>query len=224
MHRPDARAAPARAPAAARHAGPPCSPPCPVPLPGAPGPDAKVAKEAEAGAGRPQVPCRSGSPRWRSPALTCALNWRRVAASAAPCLLALAPAAASNSLRTPRALLLPATLLHPPGRLLPHSTREASRMQACSSVASRGGVSLPRRAAGGRAAARGTRLVVQAKVDLQGAPRIIRGKCYVTKDVSDGAGCKAGLRAHTFRACWRTTLPGRLRSWLPCLVVFCARP
>lgn len=31
---------------------------------------------------------------------------------------------------------------------------------------------------------RGFRLVVQAKVDLQGGPRIIRGKCFVTRDVS----------------------------------------
>ncbi|KAL4452054.1 hypothetical protein ABPG75_007716 [Micractinium tetrahymenae] len=32
---------------------------------------------------------------------------------------------------------------------------------------------------------RGARLVVQAKVDLQGGPRVIRGKCYVTKDNID---------------------------------------
>ncbi|EFN55093.1 hypothetical protein CHLNCDRAFT_12715, partial [Chlorella variabilis] len=34
-------------------------------------------------------------------------------------------------------------------------------------------------------ASRGARLVVQAKVDLQGAPRVIRGKCFVTKDNID---------------------------------------
>ena len=32
-------------------------------------------------------------------------------------------------------------------------------------------------------ASRSNRLVVQAKVDLQGAPRVIRGKCFVTRDV-----------------------------------------
>jgi hypothetical protein len=31
---------------------------------------------------------------------------------------------------------------------------------------------------------RGSRLIVQAKIDLQGGPRIIRGKCFVTRDVS----------------------------------------
>jgi len=31
---------------------------------------------------------------------------------------------------------------------------------------------------------RASRLIVQAKVDLQGGPRVIRGKCYVTRDVS----------------------------------------
>lgn len=35
---------------------------------------------------------------------------------------------------------------------------------------------------------RGYRLVVQAKVDLKGGPRIIKGKCYVTKDVSGALG------------------------------------
>jgi hypothetical protein len=33
-------------------------------------------------------------------------------------------------------------------------------------------------------ARRCARIVVQAKVELQGGPRIIRGKCYVTRDVS----------------------------------------
>jgi len=46
-----------------------------------------------------------------------------------------------------------------------------------------------------RPSTRGQRLVVQAKVDLQGGPRVIRGKCFVTRDVSAGgavvelAGC-----------------------------------
>lgn len=54
-------------------------------------------------------------------------------------------------------------------------------MQAVSSVrAAR--VALARQAAA--RSSRGARLVVQAKVDLQGGPRVVRGKCYVTKDVS----------------------------------------
>lgn len=40
-----------------------------------------------------------------------------------------------------------------------------------------------------RATDRSTRLVVQAKVDLQGGPRVIRGKCYVTRDVSTPMPC-----------------------------------
>lgn len=56
-------------------------------------------------------------------------------------------------------------------------------MQAVSSVrAAR--VALARPAAA--RSSRGARLVVQAKVDLQGGPRVVRGKCYVTKDVSPG--------------------------------------
>ena len=45
---------------------------------------------------------------------------------------------------------------------------------------------LPRRISSNscRATGRATRLVVQAKVDLQGGPRVIRGKCFVTRDVS----------------------------------------
>lgn len=35
-----------------------------------------------------------------------------------------------------------------------------------------------------RACTRGHRMVVQAKVDIQGGPRVIRGKCFVTRDVS----------------------------------------
>ncbi|KAL4437545.1 hypothetical protein ABPG77_003526 [Micractinium sp. CCAP 211/92] len=55
-------------------------------------------------------------------------------------------------------------------------------MQAVSSVrAAR--VALARPAAA--RSSRGARLVVQAKVDLQGGPRVIRGKCYVTKDNID---------------------------------------
>jgi hypothetical protein len=37
----------------------------------------------------------------------------------------------------------------------------------------------------GRITSRSARLVVQAKVNLQGAPRVIRGKCFVTRDVSN---------------------------------------
>ena len=36
--------------------------------------------------------------------------------------------------------------------------------------------------------ARSGRLMVQAKVDLQGGPRVVRGRCFVTKDVSGGGG------------------------------------
>lgn len=55
-------------------------------------------------------------------------------------------------------------------------------MQAVSSVrAAR--VALARPAAA--RSSRGARLVVQAKVDLQGGPRVVRGKCYVTKDNID---------------------------------------
>jgi hypothetical protein len=35
-----------------------------------------------------------------------------------------------------------------------------------------------------RHCARGARLTVEAKVDIKGGPRIIRGKCFVTRDVS----------------------------------------
>ena len=54
-----------------------------------------------------------------------------------------------------------------------NSSSSSSRRVAAASSSSGGG----RRRGGGR-------LVVTAKVDLQGAPRIIRGKCFVTKDVS----------------------------------------
>lgn len=77
--------------------------------------------------------------------------------------------------------------------LVAHPTRQRSvaattlaaesggEMQAVSSVrAAR--VALARQAAA--RSSRGARLVVQAKVDLQGGPRVVRGKCYVTKDVS----------------------------------------
>lgn len=59
-------------------------------------------------------------------------------------------------------------------------------MQAGSSVASRGAarLHLARPASSQRAGSRGSRLVVQAKVDLKGGPRVLRGKCFVTKDVS----------------------------------------
>lgn len=53
-------------------------------------------------------------------------------------------------------------------------------MQAAGSVA-RLQVARPAPTRGSRSA----RLVVQAKVDMQGAPRIIRGKCFVTKDNID---------------------------------------
>ena len=36
----------------------------------------------------------------------------------------------------------------------------------------------------GKVASRSARLVVEAKVNLQGGPRVIRGKCFVTRDVS----------------------------------------
>jgi hypothetical protein len=36
----------------------------------------------------------------------------------------------------------------------------------------------------GKVASRSARLVVQAKVNLEGGPRVIRGKCFVTRDVS----------------------------------------
>ena len=54
-----------------------------------------------------------------------------------------------------------------------NSSSSSSRRVAAASSSGGGG----RRRGGGR-------LVVTAKVDLQGAPRIIRGKCFVTKDVS----------------------------------------
>lgn len=62
-------------------------------------------------------------------------------------------------------------------------------MQAGSCVCSRnGGAARVSFRSAAKRASRGARLVVQAKVDLQGAPRVIRGKCFVTKDVSAGAG------------------------------------
>jgi hypothetical protein len=59
-------------------------------------------------------------------------------------------------------------------------------MQAGSCVCSRNGaaVRVSFRPASARRSSRGARLVVQAKVDLKGGPRVIRGKCFVTKDVS----------------------------------------
>ncbi len=59
-------------------------------------------------------------------------------------------------------------------------------MQASSCACTRNGVAAPMRfaAASGKRASRGSRLVVQAKVDLKGGPRVLRGKCFVTKDVS----------------------------------------
>lgn len=56
-------------------------------------------------------------------------------------------------------------------------------MQA-SSACSRASVQFARAPSSRRAGCRAARLVVQAKVDLQGGPRKIRGKCFVTKDVS----------------------------------------
>jgi hypothetical protein len=52
------------------------------------------------------------------------------------------------------------------------------------SAASLGGQRLVAAARPARAAGRAARLAVRAKVDLQGAPRVIRGRCFVTRDVS----------------------------------------
>ncbi|KAI7836944.1 hypothetical protein COHA_009193 [Chlorella ohadii] len=57
-------------------------------------------------------------------------------------------------------------------------------MQA-SSACSRASVQFARAPSSRRAGCRAARLVVQAKVDLQGGPRKIRGKCFVTKDNID---------------------------------------
>lgn len=71
-------------------------------------------------------------------------------------------------------------------------------MQARSCVCSRNGAAarVSFRPASARRHSRGARLAVVAKVDLQGGPRVIRGKCFVTKDVS--AGCQASVAWN----CW----------------------
>ena len=68
--------------------------------------------------------------------------------------------------------------------------RAVGTMQASSSVSRLSGASKLQaaRAASSQRASGSRRLVVTAKVDLQGAPRVIRGKCFVTKDVSAARG------------------------------------
>jgi hypothetical protein len=63
-------------------------------------------------------------------------------------------------------------------------------MQASSSVSRLSGAGKLQvaRASASQRASGSRRLVVTAKVDLHGAPRVIRGKCFVTKDVSAAAG------------------------------------
>lgn len=115
-----------------------------------------------------------------------------------------------------RALPTPQTSAAPPRRPQAIPARPHAAMQAASTAARLQFTA--RGAAARRPAARGGRLVVQAKVDLQGGPRIIRGKCFVTKDVSgDGQGlgdvldaCRAVSQG--FRARRRRRLDGRLLS------------
>ena len=76
--------------------------------------------------------------------------------------------------------------------------RAVGSMQASSSVSrlSGAGKLQAARAASSQRASGSRRLVVTAKVDLQGAPRVIRGKCFVTKDVSAAGGvsrCSAAV-------------------------------
>ena len=85
-------------------------------------------------------------------------------------------------------------------------------MQASTSQALTGRKLRPQQAVCARPAGR---LVVTATVDLQGGPRIIRGKCFVTRDVSSGLLAGGRSAGRTSAPCLPTCGWVRRRAGLP---------
>lgn len=142
---------------------PPRSPPCAPPAAlGA------TRKEAVRGPARRHV--LPGSPSTAGRLVHA--GWKRARRSRRP---AIAPAARRQPHRPPPPRARAST---PHWQQGSHSTMQAT------SACSRASVQFARGPSSRRAGCRAARLVVQAKVDLQGGPRKIRGKCFVTKDVS----------------------------------------